>query len=593
MPTVTRAQRRKTALNLLQLPDEILSVIVQFTFDPVPVEEAVAHVAWSKRKRFDNQSLLALSLTHSKLRALASFWLTRYVYFAGRPGASSGGYSQPLLTRYKNFGEALSARLNLVNEIQYAFLEEPARPMRGWFRDIMDEHLSKSTSLRTLVLHMQDPRYLTYYAMFDREPAIFTSLETLVYSNTYCADTEDVLQLFSLQSLRFLAVDIGTGELDDDFNEWEGHSDVDAAEYDPIDFSEEEEDIDRYIDSIKTDERFAKNLRTFKCFVSDGSLPILLFKVLLPRAHRLTEIGLNMRSFHKSRKLKHLKTLLHLFNSEGKQLKKLSLSAEQFNIRGEMPGFTFNGFDRLKILVSSSTFVFGQTQLSDIGSPKYDLYIYKRLPPNLEELHLTFNDTLGLVRDLKESFLEILYGKCKCEDTEDEWEEIDSKTMKKKAERIRQANFQQYWHDLVLDIHYGCENTTWLMNLVQQRKEGSFRSLKKIVVEEDSDKIREIYRRSGFDSETLPADRLYGLLMLQINQHGLCKWLELADIDVKLSAFIFAKLEEDALQILGRIADNLPLEQGPLRKSPFTCSKCQEDNMPYRYQYDSDEDECY
>lgn len=46
-----------------------------------------------------------------------------------------------------------------------------------------------------------------------------------------------------------------------------------------------------------------KKLRTFKCFTSDERLSILLFKILLPRAEHLTEIGLRMRFFDRNRKL--------------------------------------------------------------------------------------------------------------------------------------------------------------------------------------------------------------------------------------------------------------------------------------------------
>lgn len=96
---------------------------------------SVAHIGWAKRQRFNNQSLFALSLTHSRLRILAYSGIIQAVYFACRPKTCSSYRSQPLLVqRYKDFIDALSSRPDTVNKVQHAFLEEPLHPRRISFR---------------------------------------------------------------------------------------------------------------------------------------------------------------------------------------------------------------------------------------------------------------------------------------------------------------------------------------------------------------------------------------------------------------------------------------------------------------------------
>lgn len=278
-----------------------------------------------------------------------------------------------------------------------------------------------------------------------------------------------------------------------------------------------------------------------------------------------------------------MKSLLQILNSKSKTLKSLSLSTADFDISGKIPGYNFTFFDRLRVFASSSVFIFCKTQLGTDRCPKYDPYIYERLPPNLVELHISFDGVLGLARHMHETFQDMIFGKCKCRSIDVGFNGSGVVSEKKCIEQIRQANFQQHWLNLVPDIHNNCESIAWLTSLVQQRNQGAFQSLKKIIAVEINDALRDSWVRSDLGQPSIDESGVFGYL--EINQTGLCPWLEHDGLNVDLQASIFGKWKDYAKQILEAFTTGQSLLQSVICESSFVCSDCHQYRIPGRRSY--------
>lgn len=127
--------------------------------------------------------------------------------------------------------------------------------------------------------------------------------------------------------------------------------------------------------------------------------PFKCFKILLPGARHLNNICLNFQSLGEST---GLKALVEMVNTHTKQLMHLSLEAKHLERPDRLQALQFHCMDRLKTLTTSAPLILGSTETDDSRRPLYDGYMYKRLPHNLEELYLTFNSALGLVRNVHE-----------------------------------------------------------------------------------------------------------------------------------------------------------------------------------------------